>query len=131
MRNLTGNNDGWFRRVTVTGLVPLLLLVSLPGCVARHMSDWSKVQGVAPETKTEVQLYKDSSPRGQRKIKGRLLSATDDSITLQLKNGQTDTFQRKDIRKVLVPRPFVERWLGWVALGVPIALVQEQYPQEE
>ena len=40
-------NDGRFRTITATGLIPLLLLMGLPGCVARHMPDWSKVQAVA------------------------------------------------------------------------------------
>ena len=103
-----------------TGLVPLLLLVSGPGCVARHMPDWSKVQSVAPETKTEVQLYD-----GEQKIKGRFLSATDDSITLRLKDGTIDTSQRSDVRKVLTRRPFAKRWPGWIALGVSSLLVAQ------
>ena len=120
MRILTRSNDRWFRRITATGLVPLLLL---PGCVARHMPDWSKVQDVGHETTTEVQLYEDSANRGQRKIKGRFLSATDDSVTLKLKDGRTESFQKKDVRKLLTRRPVVNRWPGWVALVTPIALV--------
>lgn len=111
-------NDGRFRTITATGLVPLLLLTSLPGCVARHMPDWSKVQAVAPETTTEVQLYEDSAPQESRKIKGRLLSATGDSVTLKLKDGQIGTFQRKNVRKVLAQRPLGKRWPGWLALGI-------------
>ena len=109
----------------VTGLVPLLLLAGLPGCVARHMPDWSKVQAVVPETTTEVQLYEDSSTQEQQKIKGRFLSATDDSVALKLKNGQTDTFQKENIRKVLTRRPLVKRWPGWLALGVSALLVSQ------
>lgn len=112
MRNLTRNNSGRVRSIVATGLVPLLLLVSVPGCVARHMPAWSKVQSVAPETKTEVQLY-----GGEQKIKGRFLSATDDSITLRFKDGTIDTSQRSDVRKVLTRRPISKRWPGWAALG--------------
>ena len=121
MRNLMRNNDGHFRTITATGLVPLLLLTGLPGCVARHMPDWSKVQAVAPETTTEVQLYEDSAPQGSRKIKGRLLSATGESVTLKLKDGQIETFQRKKVRKVLAQREFGKRWPGWLALGISLA----------
>ena len=118
------NNDGRFRTIMVTGLVPLLLLGSLPGCAARHKTEWSRVQAVAPETTTEVQRYEDSSTQEQQKIKGRFLSATDDSVALKLKNGQTDTFQKENIRKVLTRRPLVKRWPGWAALAVTFGVVQ-------
>ena len=114
------NNDGRFRTIMVTGLVPLLLLAGLPGCVARHMPNWSKVQAVAPDTKTEVQLYEGSAPHEDRKIKGRLLSATGESVTLKLKDGQPAIFQKEDIRKVLTRRPFMKRWPGWLALGITL-----------
>ena len=42
----------------------LLLLASLPGCVVRHMPDWSQVQTVAPEPKTEVHLSRIEIPSG-------------------------------------------------------------------
>lgn len=104
------------------GLVPLLLLTALPGCVARHMPDWSKVQAVAPDTKTEVHLYED-----KRKLKGRFLSATDDSIMLQLtdrtyKDGLTRTFQKSAVRKVQAHRALGKRWPGWLALGVAVGM---------
>ena len=121
MRNLTRNDSGRVRRIVATGLVPLLLLVSVPGCVARHMPDWSKVQSVAPDTKTEVQLYKEGTSQRSRKIQGRLLSATSDSMTLKFKDGQIGTFQKKKIRKVLAQRELGKRWPGWLALGISLA----------
>ena len=119
MRNLTGNNGTFFRKTAAAGLViPLLLLaVGLPSC-ATHRPHWSKVQAVAPKTKTEVQLYKDEAPRGNRKIKGFFYSATDDSLTLALKDGQRRTLQKLSVRKVLTHRPFAKRWPVWVVLGV-------------
>ena len=103
----------------------LLLLAGLPACAARHMPDWSRVQAVVPKTKTEVQLYKDKAPQGRsRKIKGRFDSATADSITLKLKDGQLHTLQKQAVRKVLTRRPFSKRWPGWVALGVTFTLVE-------
>ena len=122
MRKLTGHDGRRFRRIMAAGLAPLLLLVALPGCVTRHMPDWSRVQAVVPETKTEVHLYKDSAPQGARKIKGRFLSATDDSVTLKLKGGQTETFQRKKVRNVLAQRAFGKRWPGWLALGISLGV---------
>ena len=119
------NNDGWFMRITAAGLVPLLLLASLSGCVARH--DWSKVQAVAPDTPTEVQLSEDGSPYEDRKIKGRLLSATEDSVTLKLKDGNPKIFQKKDVRKVLTRRPVAKRWAAWVTLGVSALIVSKLF----
>ncbi len=76
-----------------------------------------------PGTKTEVQLYEDKAPQGRQKFKGRFLSATDDSVTLELTERiHTDmrirTLQKSDVRKVLTYRPFVKRWPGWAAILV-------------
>ena len=119
---LSRNNRSLFRQ-TATGLALLLFLSLLPACAARHMPDWSRVQAVSPKTKTEVQLYKDEVPQGSRKIKGRFDSATDGSITLRLKDGQTRTLEKSDVRKVLTRRPFSKRWPGWVALGVTLTIL--------
>ena len=86
------------------------------------MPDWSRVQAVPPKTKTEVQRYKAS--KGSRKIKGRFDAATDGSITLRLKDGQTRTLEKQAVRKVLTHRPFSKRWPGWVALGVGLGASQ-------
>ena len=77
-----------------------------------------------PATKTEVQLYEDVAPQGNREIRGRFDSATADSLTLKLNDGQTSTLQKSAVRKVLTRRPFAKRWPGWVALGVGIAVSQ-------
>ena len=105
-----------------TGLALLLFLSLLPPCTAKHMPDWSRVQAVPPKTKTDVHLYKDEVPQGSRKIKGRFDSATDGSITLRLKDGQTRTLEKQAVRKVLTRRPFSKRWPGWVALAIPLLL---------
>ena len=123
MTNLTGNHGSLFSRTTATGLALLLFLSLLPACAARHMPDWSRVQAVPPKTKTEVQLYKDKASKGSRKVKGHLHSATTDSITLRLKDGQTRTLEKQAVRKVLTRRPFWKRWPGWVALGVTLTIL--------
>ena len=124
MTSLTRNPGRFFRKNTAGALVALLLLAGLPACAARHMPDWSGVQAVVPKTKTEVQLYKDKAPQGRsRKIKGRFDSATADSITLKLKDGQLHTLQKQAVRKVLTRRPFSKRWPGWVALGVTLTIL--------
>ena len=123
MKIPTRNNGRFFRKTTATGLALLLFLSILPGCAARHMPDWSRVQTVPPKTKTDVHLYKDEAPQGSRKIRGRFDSVTTDSLTLALKDGQTRTLEKSAVRKVLTRRPFWKRWPGWVALGVPLAIV--------
>ncbi len=126
MRRRTNKSGGGIKNITATGLVPLLLLASMPGCggwSVDPMPTWPKVQGVKPGTKTEVQLYKDKAPQGRQKIKGRFLSATDDSVTLELTERihtdlRTRTLQKSDVRKVLTHRPFLKRWPGWATILV-------------
>ena len=130
MTNLTGNHGSLFSRTTATGLALLLFLSLLPACAARHMPDWSGVQAVPPKTKTDVQLYKDDAPQGSRKIQGRFDSATTDSLTLTLKDGQTRTLQKQAVRKVLTRRPFSKRWPGWVALAIPLLLLELHFSGE-
>ena len=84
------------------------------------MPDWSRVQAVFPEFETEVQMYEHSALNGSRKIKGRFLPAKGDSVTLKLKDGQVETFQRKKVRKVLAYRELGKPWPGWFALGISL-----------
>ena len=76
------------------------------------------MQAVAPKTKTEVRLYKDEIFQESGKIKGRFHSATDDSVTLRLKDGQTRTLQKQTVHKVLTHRPIWRRYQGWVTAAV-------------
>ena len=86
------------------------------------MRDWSRVQAVPPQTKTEVRLYKDQAPQGKWRIKGRFHSATDDSLTLQRKDGQSRTFPKSAVRKVLTHRPVWRQYQGWATLGISLAI---------
>ena len=72
-------------------------------------ADWSRVQAVPHNTKTTVRLYQDSAPREGRRIRGRFVSATANSITLVLEDGQTRTFQKSAVHKVLTRLPFRKR----------------------
>ena len=87
-------------------------------------ADWSRVQALPYSAKTAVRLYNDEAPRESRRIKGRFDSATADSITLVLKDGQTRTVRKQAVRKVLTYRPFAKRWPGWVALAIGILLME-------
>ena len=118
MRILTSTNGGWLRNNTAAGLVPLLLLTSLPGCTARHLPDWSTVQAVKPGTKTEVHLYEDGILLGHgEKIKGRIRSTTDESITLDLKDRIDPLILNKSaVRKVSTHRRIWDRPAGWATL---------------
>ena len=87
-------------------------------------ADWARVQAVPHHRKTVVRLYEDAAPPESRRIKGRFVSATADSITLVLEDGQTRIFPKPAVRKVLTWRPYKERWPGWVAVGVSIAALE-------
>ncbi len=122
MRRRTNRSGEGLRNTMATGLAPLLFLTILSGCTARHLPEWSTVLAVKPGTKTGVQLYEDEALLGHgEKIKGRFLSATDDSVTLELSERiHTDlrirTFQKSDVRKVLRHRPFWKRKPAWATL---------------
>ena len=94
--------------------------------VHRVLSDglklgWPRVQAVKPGTRTKVVLYKDQAPTWElQRIKGRFLSATDDSLTLKMEHGTTRTLLKSAVRKVLTRRPILKRWPGWVALGITL-----------
>ena len=83
-------------------------------------ADWSRVQAVPSHRKTVVRLYEDAAPPVRRRIKGRFVSATADSITLVLKSGQTRTVHKQDVHKVRTWRPLKKRKPGWIALGVAL-----------
>ena len=119
------NNRRLFSRSTAAGLVLLLVLVSAPVADAGFWvkRDWSRVQRVTPGTKTTVVLYKDQASRGKRKIKGRFHSATAESVTLTLGRGQTRTLRQQVVRKVLVYRPLIKRYQGWITTTIFTALI--------
>ena len=100
MRLRTNKSGEGLRNTTAAGLVPLLLLASVPSCggwSVDPMPTWPKVQGVKPGTKTEVQLYKDKAPQGRQKNKGRFLSATEDSVTLELTGAHPHGFENPHV----------------------------------
>ena len=102
-----------------------LRIVSAPAKMrsgSAKKADWSRVQAVSRNTKTEVRLYQDAAP--VRRFKGRFESATADSITLLFKDGQTRTFPKSAVHKVIVPRPFSKRTPGWITLGVVFGIMQ-------
>ena len=105
-------------------LLQALLLAVPPPAAAKIRSDWSKVQAVEAGRPTVVLLYAEEAPAGARKIKGRFESATDESITLVLPDGQTHTFEKRVVRKILVRRPFAQRWPGWAALGITATILE-------
>ena len=105
-------------------LLQALLLAVPPPAAAKIRSDWSRVQAVETGQRTWVQLYKDETPGEDLKVKGRFESATAESITLVLPDGQTRTFERQAVRKVLVRRPFAQRWPGWAAMGITATILE-------
>ncbi len=116
MKNRTGNHGRLASR-NIAGLVLLLVLGGWPPTAAAQMtqSDWPRVQDIKPGTPITVVLHKDQGPRGDRKVRGRFHSTTDDSLTLTLKDGQRRTFSKWAVRKVLVRLRPGERYLTWIA----------------
>ena len=87
-------------------------------------ADWARVQAVPHNRKTAVRLYQAAAPRESRRIKGRFDSATADSITLVLEDGQTHTVRKQAVRKVRTWRPVKKRTPGWVALVIGAVLAE-------
>ena len=106
-----------FKKTMASGLVVFVLLTVLPGCTARHMPDWSRVQAVSPQTKTFVRLYTN------QKVQGRFHSAADDSLTLTLRDGQERTLPKQSVHKVRTRRAWWEGWQGWTVLAASTPLV--------
>lgn len=100
-----------------------VLLVGLPACAMKNLSDWARVQAVPLGTKTKVQLYKDEAPAGNRNPQGRFHSVTGNSVTLKLEDGQTRIFQKETVLKVLTSRPPPKRGLFTMFLGVTTGML--------
>ena len=119
---MTRTKGRLFRKTMATGLVvSVLLLTVLPGCTARHMPDWSRVQAVSPQTKTHVRLY------GNRKVQGRFRSAADDSLTLTLRDGQERTLPKQSVHKVVTRRAWWEGLPGWIVVAATASLAGWAY----
>ena len=99
-------------------LLQALLLAAPPPAAAKIRSDWSKVRAVEAGRRTWVQLYEGEAREEDLTVKGRFESATTESVTLVLRDGQTRAFKRQAVRKVLVGRPFAKRWPGWASMAI-------------
>ena len=119
----TDSNHGkLFKKAIIAGM--MFLLVSVHGATAEADAwawirrNWSKVQRIAPGTRTRVLLYADRAPQEKREVKGDFHSATPGSITVTLKRGHTRTLRKQDVTRVLVYRPVANRYQGWITAGV-------------
>ena len=116
------------RTTTAAGLVPLLLLASVPACAtrssrpavptvsqptARPLSEWSRVDALPAGAQIEVQLYDETAA-----IKGLVVSTTADTLTLTPddQSGLTRTLAQSDVQRVYTRRPIRSRPLGWIIL---------------
>ena len=135
MRNLTGTHGRLFSRSIAAALVLLLVLAGWPPAAACKTGiDWSKVQAIKPGAPIKVVLHKDRGFRGNRKLRGRFQSATDDSLTLKMEYGPTRTLPRSAVRKVAVhyrPPKSKRDWsrVQAVAPGTPAAVVLYRDPR--
>ncbi len=113
------------RKSTAMGLVLVLVLVGLSPAAEAGLwvkRDWSRVQALTSGTRVKVELYKDQAPKGKRTNQGLFRSATAQSITLLLPNGERRTSQKQAVRKVMVYRPVKKRYQGWIVAAVGTAL---------
>ncbi len=102
-----------------------MLLTVLPGCTARHMPDWSRVQAVSPQTKTHVRLSSN------QKVQGSFHSAADDSLTLTLRDGQERTLPKQSVHKVFTRRAWWEGLPGWIVVAATASLAGWYYVPSE
>lgn len=112
-----------------TSMLRVILLVgaviaSSPVCMgARLLADWSAVQETEPGRRVRIFLYEDRAPSGKLKFDARFASATSDSVTLALKDGSTQTFPHRTVRRVSRRMPFFKRTRAWVITGGALVLV--------
>ena len=106
----------------------VLFLIANPahsseGKQSSKFEDWNSVREIPTGLRTYVHKFKSSvQPGAPRKIKGRLVSTTPESITLLTKAGETRTIQRESIQTIRFRRPFIKRPAGWI-VGVGAAIV--------
>ena len=82
-------------------------------------SDWNRIHALSSGVVTRVRIHKHAA-QGERDVKGFFSSATDTSITLLFRSGQTGTIDRRAVSAVRVRRPFKRRYAGWV-IAVSVA----------
>ena len=100
------------------------VLATAPACMgARLLAEWSAVEQTEPGRRVRVFLYEDRASSTTLKFDGALASATSDSVTLVLKNGSTQTFANRMVRRVSRRRPFFKRTRAWVITGAALVVV--------
>lgn len=100
------------------------VLATAPACMgARLLADWSAVEQTEPGRRVRVFLYEDRAPSATLRFDGALASATSDGVTLVLKDGSTQTFANRTVRRVSRRRPFFKRTRAWVITGASLVVV--------
>ena len=100
------------------------VIATAPACLgARLLAEWSAVEQTEPGHRVRVLLYEDRAPTATLKFDGTLASATSDSVTLALKDGSTQTFANRTVRRVSRRRPFFKRTRAWVITGAALVVV--------
>ena len=103
------------RFATITGALAtfVVALAFAPESQAKPGQDWSRVQGVEASRQVRIVFSDDTALKGRRKLSGIFASATADSLSVVLRDGTVRTFQRGDVRRVSVKRPFLQRRKAW------------------
>ena len=113
-------DHGIVRRST-GALVAVVLALSGGSVQATPRGDWTRVESLPPGIPTRVRLHTPDPSSGRKHITGLFDSSGSSTITLMLRDGQSETIEQSHIRKVAVPRKVSKRYAGWIVLGVTIA----------
>ena len=114
---LAGSRTSWHmhRAVSYVALIAILTAPTPASAKGRQLSDWSRVEALAEGTGIQVRLFRHKSPRGARRIRGRLVSAT--STAIQVSDGSSlHEFKRADVQSVGAQNPKFS-WYYWAILG--------------
>lgn len=100
------------RTRTLALALALLVAASEPAAAS-----WASVRAIPPGTRVTVRLLDREVPRGERLIKGKLESATADSVTLRTKDSILRSIPKPAVRKVRAYRPPFKRNIAWIVAG--------------
>ncbi|MDE0106140.1 MAG: hypothetical protein OXN89_27485 [Bryobacterales bacterium] len=100
----------------------LLVLSTLSVRAMAGGDGWTRIERLPAGVQTRVCLYTADLTSGRKCVKGRLRWTDSYSITLRIPSGEARTLEQDRIRKVEVRRPVARRYIGWVGLGLTVAV---------
>lgn len=86
--------------------------------VGKASQDWSRVQNLDVGVRIRISLHKNEAPRGMRRVRGRVVSASPDRVTIAASDGATRSFDMQGVRRVEITRNIRKRGGAWGLTGV-------------